>query len=265
MKAAATVLALAISTAVPSGSGVVQAGQPSGALEWFRQGVELARQGDYAAALVRFERARSLSPNWALPYLEIAVAHMMTDNDAGKISQALEAAVRLGGEIPRAHYLMGIHLQQQSRRKRAIAEFTRALQLRPSLLDARYRLALLYVESGLQQRGIEQLELVVRQNPSHLGARRTLALLYEQSGQPELAEQHLLAVCKLYPGRPVHLEKLARFYERVGWRTKARKARKRLERLEPVKKRYMRPLLPSPDVRRRYNGHAGRADTVSGS
>ncbi|RLB59423.1 MAG: hypothetical protein DRI34_01890 [Deltaproteobacteria bacterium] len=228
-----------------------RAGAP-GALAWFKQGVELSRQGDYQAALLRYQRARSLAPNWALPYLEIAVAHLMTDNDRKLIGSALKRAVELGDDIPRAHYLYGVFLQEEGRRRPAIAELTRALQLRPSMVDARYRLALLYIEEGAQQRGLEQLELVVGQRPSHVGARRTLAVLYEQSGRLEQAEKHLAAICKLYPNNAYHLSELARFYRRVGWQGKARSTQRAADKLDPARKaRSLRPLPPSRRVRRR--------------
>ncbi len=219
---------------------------PLGSLGWFKEGIKFTRKGDYRAALKRFEKARSLSPRWALPYLEIAVAHMMTDNDSKAIGRALAQAVKYGPEIPRARYLYGIFLQEQGDRKGAISEFIQALKKRPSMLDARYRLATLFVEDGRQADGIRQYELVLQQQPSHMGARRNLAVLYEQSGQLEMAEQHLLAIVKMEPSNSWFYNNLGRFYERVGWKAKAQAAFRHAQRLEPSgKRRKLRPLLKS--------------------
>lgn len=220
--------------------------KPRGSLAWFKQGVKLSRQGDYRAALRRFEKARSMSPGWALPHLEIAVAHMMTDNDRKAIGRALAKAVKYGPEIPRARYLYGVFLQEQGNRKGAISELIQALKKRPSMLDARYRLATLFIEDGRQADGIKQYELVLQQQPSHLGARRNLAVLYEQSGQFELAEKHLLAIIKMEPSNSWYFTNLGRFYERVGWSQKAKVAYRRAQRLDPIgKRRKLRPLLKS--------------------
>lgn len=220
--------------------------QPSGSLAWFKQGVELSRQGEYTAALNRFKRARRLSPNWALPYVEIAVAHLRTDNDRKLIGEALTKAVKLGPEIPRARYLYGVFLHEQGERSKALREFVQALRRRPSMLDARYRLATLYVEEGRQADGIKQYELVVGQRPSHLGARRNLAVLYEQSGQEEQAEMQLTAIARFDPKNPWHQTALGRFYDRTGAFDKAKQAYRRAQRLEPTgDKRRMRPLLKS--------------------
>jgi len=157
----ALLLPAAVLRADPGSEAMARREQPRGALAWFKQGVALAERGEYRAALNRYRRARQLAPRWALPHLEIAVAHLMTDNDRERIGLSLAKAVELGPEIPRAHYLYGVYLQEQGEHERARAEFVRALQLRPSLLDARYRLATLYVEAGRQAGGIEQYELVL--------------------------------------------------------------------------------------------------------
>ncbi len=224
--------------------------EPTGALAWFQQGVDLARQGEHRAALVRFERARSLAPRWALPHLEIAVSHLVTDNDRAVIGESLQKAVQLGPELPRAHHLYGIFLQDSGKVKAAIKELIAALKIRPSLLDARFRLALLFLEDGRQTDGIEQLELVVQQSPSHIGARRHLALIYEQSGALEQAEKHLLGICQMIPDSTYNLEQLAKFYERTEMAQKAASVRRRLEKLDPSRNRKLRPLPPSRDASR---------------
>ncbi|HOX42731.1 MAG TPA: tetratricopeptide repeat protein [Myxococcota bacterium] len=223
-----------------------KARKPEGALAWFKQGAELAQQGDYPAALARFEKARALSPNWALPHVEIAVAHLMTDNDRAAIGAALKRAVELGPDIPRARYLYGVFLHEAGDRPAAVHELVQALKLRPSLLDARYRLATLYVEEGRQAEGIQQFELVLTQRPSHLGSMRNLAVLYERSGQLEEAEKHLLGITRLHGKNANHLTALARFYQRAGWQAKAQAALREAERLDPSKDaRKLRPLLKS--------------------
>lgn len=237
----------ALSAAAEDPSLEIAAGRKTdGALTWFKQGVDLSQKGDYREALARFERARQLAPNWALPYVEIAVAHLMTDNDREVIGQALGTAVNLGKDIPRAHYLYGVFLQESGRRQEAVEEFTKALQLRPSLVDARYRLATLYVEEGRQTDGIQQFEYVIQGKANHLGALRDLAVLYEQSGQLEKAESELKAIVVQNPGNGIHLSNLGKFYERVGWMDKARAAFQQAERLDPTKeKRNLRPLQKS--------------------
>jgi tetratricopeptide (TPR) repeat protein len=230
----------------PAMEAAALAKKPDGALAWFKQGVELAREGDHQAALAHFRRAGELAPNWALPELEIAVSHLMTDNDRQAIGVALRRAVELGPDIPRARFLYGVYLHEAGERSAAIRELVQALKLRPSLMDARYRLATLYVEEGRQAEGVQQFELVLTQRPSHLGALRNLAVLYEQSGQIDLAERHLVAITRLHGKNANHLTALARFYRRVGLEDKALAAIREAERVEPTRdNRKLRPLLKS--------------------
>ncbi|MBW2700408.1 MAG: tetratricopeptide repeat protein [Deltaproteobacteria bacterium] len=220
--------------------------EPTGALGWFKAGIKLAQTGEYPAALSRFERARGMSPHWALPHLEIALVHLMTDNDRSAIAQSLSKAVKFGAEMPRAHYLYGVFLQEEGQRKQATHHLVQALKLRPSMVDARYRLATLYVEQGRQAEGIKQFEYVLSQRPSHMGAHRNLAMLFEQSGQLELAEKHLKTISGLFPKNTYHLTGLGYFYRRVGWEKKAVKTFRRAERMDSRnKKKKMRPLLKS--------------------
>jgi tetratricopeptide (TPR) repeat protein len=217
-----------------------------GALYLFQEGVKLAQEGNLREALFKLERASMLAPNWALPHLEIAVARMLTDNNREAIGTSLEKAVRLGKELPRAHYLYGVFLQEEGKRKDAISELVEALRIRPSLVDARFRLATLYVEEGRQEEGILQFEYVLQQRQGHVGARRNLAVLYEQSGQMEKAETQMKAIHELFPDNSYHLINLGKFYERAGFQEKAKTAFRKAQQLDPAKRQHnLRPLPKS--------------------
>jgi len=215
----------------------------------YQQGLALSRRGDHLAALPCFAKALALCPYWPLPYLEIAVAHMMTDNDRERIGGYLARAIRVGKDNPRAHLLYGIHLQESNEGARAVQEFTEALSLRPSLVDARLRLAALYLEGGQQEEGIREFDAVLRQLPDNIGAHRSLSLLLERAGRLAEAEAHLLSIVRLQPGNAFHLSNLGQFYQRLGWNQKAAAAFARAERLEAKEKRKMRPLRSSRAVR----------------
>lgn len=219
---------------------------PGSALNYFKEGLALVEKGDMRAALSCFERARDLAPRWGLTYLEIAATHRALGDDRELIGAALEKAVYYGQDLPRAHYLYGVFLQESGRRQEAIKELQRAVELRGTMTEARFQLANVLVEEGRQSEGIEQCLQAVKEVPNYLGCRRYLAVLYEQSGQLEKAEGQLKAAAENNPHNVVQLDALARFYQRVGWNEKAQATLQLIEQVDPGKnKRKLRSLLKS--------------------
>ena len=216
----------------------------------YQVGLSLSRRGEHLAARPHFEKALALCPYWPLPYLEMAVAHMMTDNDRQRIGGYLTRGVQVGKDNPRAHLLYGIYLQEEKEGDRAVQQFTEALSLRPSLVDARLRLASLYLDGGQQDEGIREFTAVLGLEPDNIGAHRNLALLLERAGRLAEAEAHLLSIVRLQPRSGFHLSNLGQFYQRVGWNQKASAAIGRAKRLDAIDKRKMRPLRSSPAARR---------------
>ena len=239
-------LVVGLARAVPPEPAAGPDSAPGSALNYFKEGLALAEKGDVRAALERFEHARDLAPRWGLPYLEIAAAHHALGDDRGVIGAALQKAVYYGQDLPRAHYLYGVFLQESGRRQEAIKELQRATELRGTMTEARFQLATALVEEGRQSEGIEQCLQAVKDVPNNLGCRRYLAVLYEQSGHLEKAEEQLKAAADTNPHHVAQLDALARFYQRVGWNEKAQATLQRIERIDPSKnKRKLRPLLKS--------------------
>lgn len=242
----AMLLVVGLAQAVPPEPAAGFDSAPGSALNYFKEGLALIEKGDLRAALERFERARDLSPRWGLPYLEIAATHRALGSDRELVGAALQQAVYYGQDLPRAHYLYGVFLQESGRRQEAIKELQRATELRGTMTEARFQLATALVEEGRQSEGIEQCLQALRDVPKYLGCRRYLAVLYEQSGQLEKAEEQLKAAAETNPHHITQLEALARFYQRVGWNEKAQATLQIIERVDPSKnKRKLRPLLRS--------------------
>lgn len=241
-------IVLGVAQAADPGTNTRSDSSPGLALTYFKQGLALAEKGDQRTALKRFELARDLSPNWGLPYLEIAAVHLALGANHDVIDDALQKAVQYGQYLPRAHYLYGVFLQENGQREEAMNELRRAVELRSNMTDARFLLATLLLEEGLKKDGIDQCLQVVKDVPEHLGCRRTLAVLFEQSDQLDRAEAQLKAAVAHNPRNVTMLDALYRFYQRVGWDDKARATLQIIERVDPSKnKRNLRPLPRSPN------------------
>jgi len=84
----------------------------------------------------------------------------------------------------------------------AIAEYTKAIQVDPLFMQARYNLGQLYLGKGLDQRAIEHFSQILRFDANNMLVHLQLARIYIRSGQMAAARNHLNAVLSVSPGNP---------------------------------------------------------------
>jgi tetratricopeptide (TPR) repeat protein len=223
--------------------GITPAEDPRAAL---LAGVAAREGGAWGEAIALFRSALAAAPTWSAAHLELAEALLMTGGDPGEIGQHLQHVRLLDRDSPRLHYLEGLLMEERREPAMAAAAYERAVEVRPSLFDARIRLGRLLLDEGHVDEAIVHLEAAVRIDPSNLPARANLARAYEDAGRVEEAERQLQQVAALFPDNPFHIQRLAAFYERHGREREAREAMRRAEAIEPGRQQQrMRPLPPS--------------------
>jgi len=84
----------------------------------------------------------------------------------------------------------------------AIDEYTRAIQVDPLFMQARYNLGQLYLGKGQDQRAIEHFSQILRFDANNMLVHLQLARIYIRSGQMAAARNHLNAVLSVSPGNP---------------------------------------------------------------
>ena len=84
----------------------------------------------------------------------------------------------------------------------AIDEYTKAIQVDPLFMQARYNLGQLYLGKGLDQRAIEHFSQILRFDANNMLVHLQLARIYIRSGQMAAARNHLNAVLRVSPGNP---------------------------------------------------------------
>ena len=155
------------------------------ALDYFLRGrFYLNRQtkADNETAIQMFDRAVAADPNFAAGYADLAQAcvwrlFLFTPNEKQweeKAFVAVETALRLDSESAEAHVARGLLLWTPSNHfvhDKAIQEYRRAIELDPSLDEARNQLALVYGHVGLLDEARHELEQAVAINPSNTLAR----------------------------------------------------------------------------------------------
>lgn len=210
-----------------------------------RRGNEALRQGDIQQARALFAYAASRAPRWSLAQLHLGIAELRAAPQSPQGLAALERAVDLNPDNPRAHYYLGLAQQNARQFQKAASAFAKCLELRPRFRDARFRLAQALEEAGDPAAAVVAYQQALRVDPRDVGSLSGLARVYESSGEILGAERALRTITESYPDIAYHYQRLAQFYERTGQPHKARQAQRQAERIEPRNHRRMRPLRRS--------------------
>ncbi|HSI04285.1 MAG: tetratricopeptide repeat protein [Myxococcota bacterium] len=211
----------------------------------FARGSSAMDAGRTEEARDAFATAREAAPDWGLAHLSFGIAEQTVDPDSARALDALEAAVRLEPENPKARYHLGLAYDRKGRFSDAAKQYAIAIERRPQLYDAQFQLANALRMSGDLTGAIGAFEVLLRGDPTHIGALSALSEVYENAQRLEDAEAALQTITRLQPNVAYHQYRLAKFYERTGNTNKAHAAYVRADSLKPQQQRKMRPLLPS--------------------
>ncbi|RKG65795.1 hypothetical protein D7V80_22045 [Corallococcus sp. CA054B] len=204
----------------------------------------LETAGNDAGALVALERLITNQPRWELPRLE-AARLLLKGGSAPELERArthLDAALREAPDNPRVYFLQGQLLEEQGATFDAIRAYEKAVSLRPSYDDARFRLAGLWAQAGDWLKSELHYRPLSKSRPAWVQVRMQLASVLEKQGRTLDAEREFLAARDAQPDNPGVLRTLAAFYERTDRPQLAAKVR---AQLTAPAKRNMRALKPS--------------------
>jgi tetratricopeptide (TPR) repeat protein len=134
------------------------------------------RVGDTAKALPEIREAATLSPDFAEAHWQLAASLWKTSGDLAEIIKELHTALELNPDHAQAHYLLGPARQKQGMTGLARAEFNRALELAPSLSDARRASAEMAGAEGDWPKAVAEYQKYLVSRPNDDAAQKALAL-----------------------------------------------------------------------------------------
>jgi tetratricopeptide (TPR) repeat protein len=166
--------------------------------------------GQFSKAESCFEEALRINPSYTEASLNLAVTY----NDMGKYGEAkdlylgaLTSSTRPGAKLD--SFVMGklanmyaeiAHVFASSGSyDEAVAEYRRALALRPTFIDIRQKLAATLRDAGRPHDALRELKAVLAQNPDYLPARIHMGLTLFSTGDLAGAQQELEAVVVKHP------------------------------------------------------------------
>jgi len=170
------------------------------------EGTRLFQQGNYQAALQRFQQAAASNPNDPDSYYNLA----STYHQLGRIES-------------RAEYL-----------KQAENYYNQCLDHAPDHVDCHRNLAVMLAEQGRSTEAFRLLQRWVDGSPTVADARVELARLYEDYGDASQARSQLQSAVAIDPRNSRALAALGRLYEQAGEQAQALAVYERSLGINPV-------------------------------
>lgn len=175
-------------------------------------------------ALAAFDRSIALNPRYVEAHLNRAVLLSALGRDA-EAQESFEAAHRLGGaddsgfpvvvanRLANAHASLGEHYRDAGALDEAIAQFARALELRPGFPDIRLAHARALVERGRLGDAAASLDALLAANPRNLDALLLRGLSAYLQEDLDTAGAFWTRAAEAHPAEPrvgIYLSMLAR-------------------------------------------------------
>jgi tetratricopeptide (TPR) repeat protein len=166
--------------------------------------------GQFSRAQQCFEEALRINPAYTEASLNLAVTY----NDMGRYAEAkdlylgaLTSSTRPGGKLD--SFVMGKLANMYAEIaevyassgafEEAIAEYRRALALRPTFIDIRLRLAEALRDAGRPHDALRELKAILAQNPDYMPARIHHGLTLFSTGDSPAAIRELEAIVAEHP------------------------------------------------------------------
>ncbi len=146
-------------------------------------GLEKLSPGAYQEAMAHFNRAIQIWPEYSEAYLNRAVAEHDQSHPAAALAD-LEEALDLDPDSTRAYNERGQIFLENGDTQRAIQEFSRSLQVTPTI-DGHYQRGAAYEKLGDHQNAIADFDAAIRESRDAPYAYRARAAARRASGDRE--------------------------------------------------------------------------------
>jgi tetratricopeptide (TPR) repeat protein len=133
------------------------------------RGAALASLGRRGEALASFEKVREIAPANAMALVNIGTVHLGA-REYARARPALEAALALDPDLPRAHNALGVIEAETGRPDAAIERWRATVRLDPRDFDALFNLGLMLGKRGRAPEARACLDRFVREAPPSLYA-----------------------------------------------------------------------------------------------
>ena len=180
------------------------------AVAYYNYAVVLKKMRDHEAAILNYENAIKLKPDYAEAYVNIGNIHqerMAYEAALEPYNRAIEINPLLAG----AYYNRGVVLQELARHDEALADYDRALLLQPNHYLAYLNKAVILYELKRKAEAALHYERILQFDPENVDAQWNLGILKLSEG--DFASGWKLSEARLKPQAQINNQ----LFQKPGW------------------------------------------------
>ncbi|GGA19371.1 tetratricopeptide repeat protein [Okeania sp. KiyG1] len=202
------------------------------ALDWYKKALEIkpdfvevhanlgtifAQKQQWEKAIQYYRRAIAIKPEFAGAYRNLAKIYTQL-NQSAAAAECLYQVLRLEpGKATAEEFLFtGNTLNESGQLQQAIACYQGAIQLKPQLVEASYKLGEILIQNEQWSEAVACYQRVISANPNNIEAYQKLGDGLFNQGQLELALQNYQKAQKLEPNNTEIKQKIGEIYYRYG-------------------------------------------------
>jgi tetratricopeptide (TPR) repeat protein len=171
------------------------------AVEYYRMfdlALDLARKGQYKAAVIEWKKALELGPDDASAHMNLGVALA----GSGKLDEAIaqyQKALELSPDNPESHLNFGIALAGKGDLNQAIAHYQKALEINPEYPEVHNNLGVALAAAGKLDEAIGHYQKALGVNPEYPEVHNNLGVALARTGKLDEAISHFQRVLTANP------------------------------------------------------------------
>jgi len=161
-------------------------------------GYDLAHQGRPAEAIVHYQKALEINPDFAEADNNLGTVLL----NQGRLDEAAECygrALKIDPDFAEARNNMGVLLAKQGRTDEAVAEYWKAIALNPNRAEFYNNLGNLLATRGQSAQAIEQFQKALEIEPDNVKSHNNLADIFFAQSRWEEAIEHYQEALKQMP------------------------------------------------------------------
>jgi tetratricopeptide (TPR) repeat protein len=169
-----------------------------------------SNKGMYDNAVVQFEKALAIDPNYAKAHNNLGLVYYakgMFDEANAQFKNALT----INPNLAEAYNNLGLVCYTKGMYDNAVVQFEKALAIDPNYANSHNNLGLVYYTKGMFDEAIAQFEKALAINPNYASTHNNIGLAYYKKGNYIVAKGHFDKALKLgYEVDPKLLESVKR-------------------------------------------------------
>ena len=188
--------------------------------DYNRRGIRSYDLGEYENAILSYEKAINLKPDYAIAYYNRGCVNTKLGESERAIAD-YSKAIELKPDYAEAYNNRGCTYDDLGESEKAIADYSKAVELKPDYADAYYNRGCANSKLGESEKAIADYSKAIELKPGHAEAYNNRGYTYSRIGESEKAIADYSKAIELNPKDKEAYEARAKVYYSLGEEEKA--------------------------------------------